>query len=345
MDNIDGDTTRNKRKKKRKGEEDWDGSSHDEDKPAVTDSVQRKERNSRHNYSAISYRDRLIHACRKDLHKRAKICKQFHYQKQLRKMTLASTPIVASENNTEASNQPSTIKITAWKSLPLDKVLKECFKRLGISDWWECSAVSVKSNKGKGPGIMPNTVNSTNTVNTNQEESMGWSDKIERLLQYKKMREAIEKWSGEITKYQNWCARQLASPALSQSRSYSKPGRNSPVTNGDNDDMTAEVYQANHSLFVTLNSTKTKSLARKKRRQNPRSHSKESGDVPIIPQSDPPTKPSTGIAKIHKSKNPSDRVTNRGEMNEEGEDLHPSWKASKQNKPMIVAFQGKKITF
>ena len=163
----------------------------------------------------LSYCCRLLHQCRKDLHKNAKVCKNFECQKLIRKIK-GSSSTTATKNETEGDNSSNNNqKLRAWRELSLDHVLKECFRRLGVLDLLELETQHTsKDSKGNKRNKSNNkrAPKKDSALSEEEEKSAGEVEKttaaadddgpdassihqrqaIERVLQHKRMREAIE---------------------------------------------------------------------------------------------------------------------------------------------------------
>jgi hypothetical protein len=252
-----------------------------------------------------SYCDRLLHQCRKDLHKHAKVCKNFECQKLIRK-----------GNTTEQI-------LSTWRNLPLEPVLQECFRRLGALDLLE----------------------TTPKKDTPASDEAVDVETIERILQHKRMREALEQWSVKVTEYRKWCSRHLEKNQTSSQTSRKKQKKAPEVA--------ADTAPGDNSLFVTLNEDeddgedddgddddeekekKTKVPYKKKRAGQKVRKAKFIETQRLLGIEPVPRRP--------KARNESNK--NAPAPKQEEEELHPSWEARKSLKSSIVAFQGKKITF
>lgn len=162
--------------------------------------------NSKHEDNQQRYYDRILHMCRKDLNKQAKVTKNFECQKLIRKLkevtvTTATTATAASANT--SSTAKDTLKkeehLKELKDMPMEPVMDECFRRLGIltlnPNPTTVDKVVVKAMDTDNGNSDTTTVNAGSTM-------QHW---IERILQHKRMRECLEKWSDEVTEYRRWC--------------------------------------------------------------------------------------------------------------------------------------------
>jgi hypothetical protein len=252
-----------------------------------------------------SYCDRLLHQCRKDLHKHAKVCKNFESQKLIRK------------------GKTSEQLLSTWRNLPLEPVLQECFRRLGALDLLEKEQQKEDDN--------------TPASNEAVDE-----EDIERILQNKRMREALEQWSVKVTEYRKWCARHVEE----NNQSSRKKQKKAPEV--------ADAGPIDNSLFVTLNEDEVddddddeddednkepeEKTKKKKNRVGQKARKAKFVEAQRLQGIGIEQVPRPPKARVESNKNAP-------VPKEKEEELHPSWEARKSLKSNIVAFQGKKITF
>lgn len=238
-----------------------------------------------------SYYDRLLHQCRKDLHKQAKLVRTFLVRKQMRQ---------SAETNTE--------QLSAWKALDLDPVVNEALRRLGVEGF---SALAADDDEQ--------------------------SRRMERILQHKKLRDSLERWSDEWTKYRRWqtgggsrerdekkSATAVKQLAVSSSASLF-------VQLGEEEDDTTTAATAEQSA----NSTKQRKNRPGQRARRAQREAQENGggtraNWRTKPNEEQPAAQATAAA-------PSSN-------DDENNDLHPSWQARKQQATTAV-FSGTRITF
>jgi len=82
-----------------------------------------------------AYYDRLVHQCHKELHKQAKLTKNFIAQKLIRKIkeeTASSSETTGGTNSGSSSALLHQQKLQQVKEYELEWVIQECFRRLGI---------------------------------------------------------------------------------------------------------------------------------------------------------------------------------------------------------------------
>jgi hypothetical protein len=237
------------------------------------------------------YYDTLLHMCQKDLNKQAKTTKNFECQKLIRKLkdqgnhdttdtastvdataTAASTGTVTT--NTTKMNRDEE-KLQQLRDLPLEPVIRECLRRLGIltlNPKPNPAAAAAADAPGKTtPSTSTNTKTNLNvdndeaqTAHTDQVVDDSQNDKkdkkdnelgtagtefnkdwIERILQHKRMREILEKWIVKVTEYVSWCVK--------QEEGTTKKGKKSRKrVEEKQEEPTLQAEQLSNSLFVRL---------------------------------------------------------------------------------------------
>ncbi len=260
----------------------------------------------------LSFARRLVHQCRKELHKQAKICRNLECQRLSRKLK-------------QEHKESQAILLQKWRHIPLDPVLDLCLRRLGMLDVVSMVAVvedadMKKKNKREtsAEGMEGESKESgkdgvieggeqDNTVKV--DESM-----IEKILGQKKMRDAMEVWSVKVAEYRKWCARQQGTAWTSIQPVDEKDELNTPV-------------DASHSLFMTLG--KQDDSKQKKKKNRPGQKARQAKSAELSTQANGPSN----------SKQEGNKQKSTNEV------LHPSWEARKAQKAGIASFQGKKITF
>ncbi len=306
----------------------------------------------------LSYARRLVHQCRKELHKQAKICRNLECQRLSRKL------------KQEHKESQATL-LQKWRHLPLDPVLDLCLKRLGMLDVVQMVAV-VEENDGRKKNKKEKSAEKMEKEATESSEDgvtdLGEQDNavevdefmIEKILGQKKMRDAMEVWSVKVAAYRKWCARQQGA------------GLPSLQSSDDTDELSTPV-DASHSLFMTLGKKDDGKHKKKKNRPGQKARQAKSAEVSAQAKGAPkPRQDSNKQQPIHEELHPSwearkaqkasiasfrgKKITFGSESNEANnnlfkneksreDNLHPSWEARKTQKDSIVAFQGKKITF
>ena len=276
------------------------------------------------------YYDRLIYQCRKDLSKQLKICKSFECQKLIRK-------VKATEDQQQHQADSMQHVYETVKQLPLEPVLDECCRRLGI----------LQLNPG---GYKP------------PQASDARHDKwTEKLLQHKRMHESIEKWSAQATEFRKWCLKFQERVEQGEHEAKRKrTDKTEPKKESDQGDVSS-------SLFVQLGSSSQPEAAFaqqavKKNRPGQRARKAKAAAIQAKEKGMPApekslnwreAKPfvatpadSNGPAKFERDSHHSRAsVPQQQEKRVKDEKLHPSWEAQKSKKDGIVAFEGKKITF
>ena len=102
-----------------------------EDGRGITTTTKREEQQQ-------AYYNRLVHQCRKELHKQAKQTKTFLTQKLIRKLKESTSTNTSSSNGTAvvtssaSSRELQEQKLQQLKDYELEPVLDECFRRLGL---------------------------------------------------------------------------------------------------------------------------------------------------------------------------------------------------------------------
>lgn len=320
----------------------------------------------------LSYARRLVHQCRKELHKQAKICRNFECQRLSRKL------------KQEQKESQATL-LQKWRHLPIGPVMELCFRRLGMLDLVQTIAVATlekgdetktKKRNDKHSKAAETKPSEEITESSNKDEGTASSDTekngdndvdesmLEKILGQKKMRDAMEEWSVKVAEYRKWCARQQGT--------FSNDKIPVKKTTEDEDEVNNPV-DASHSLFMTLgkqdegNKKKKKNRPGQKARQaksaesttttsqsqqwNSQEGNKQVANEALHPSWEARKTQRASIASFQGKKitfgaeNNESHITNKTANPDAGEDLHPSWEARKTQKNSIVAFQGKKITF
>lgn len=232
-----------------------------------------------------TYYDRLMHQCRRDLHKQAKVTKNFEIQKLIRKIK-EQKPMPADDNNGGSveeekchsikKHNPATAKqqerkLQQLKDYDLEAVIQECYRRLGVLQLnpqrhQPQAAAVATAPAGYPPDKVDSTKSPDDDVRKQEErnhmttttafvaEDSAWI--LERILQHKSMIAALEKWNEHVTEYRRWCLRQ-------QERSEGilppKPKRKQKTSKNSNDKASSVVFVSKNdplgsgsSLFVTL---------------------------------------------------------------------------------------------
>ena len=279
------------------------------------------------------YYDRLIYQCRKDLSKQLKICKSFECQKLIRKVKATDE-----QNQSDAMQQA----YENLKQLPLEPVLDECCRRLGILQ------------------LNPSGYEPPQTSDAQHDK---WTEK---LLQHKRMHQSIEKWSAQATEFRKWCLKlqERAEQGEHDSKRKKTDKSSEPKKESDQGDVSS-------SLFVQLGSTtggqpeaSFSQATVKKNRPGQRARKAKAAAIQAKEKGMPAPEKSlnwreakphaatqaetNGPAKFERYDNQRSGAIASQQHQEKPakeEKLHPSWEAQKSKKDGIVAFQGKKITF
>lgn len=265
-----------------------------------------------------SYTDRLLYQCRKDLRKNAKISKNFECQKIIRK--------IKQQKNTKNDD-----KLKNWRELPLEPVIDECFRRLGVSD-----LLAMETRKEK-------SVRKENTVTREEPDKQA----IERILQHKRMREALESWSLKVTEYRRWCSRNNShnSDGDSDDDDVKEKRKRKPNSKKEKQPV-ADPIDSSHSLFMTLNTNdedEEDGTRPKKNRAGQKARRAKAQALEARREGRSVDKSSNWREALEKNHYPPEDAERQ--PTEEEKQLHPSWEASKTKQSSIVEFQGKKITF
>lgn len=304
----------------------------------------------------LSYARRLVHQCQKDLHKQAKICRNFECQRVSRKLK-------------QEHKESQVTLLQKWRHLPLEPVLDLCFRRLGMLDVVQTVSAMKDDDKQKKKGKEKTAGAPRNEGMDNPEEGVCCSQKVakerdheveesmlEQILGQKKMRDAMEVWSIKVAEYRKWCSRHH------QTAKDDRTPANKEAE--DEDDSKAQV-DASHSIFTTLGNQDDGKKKKKKNRPGQKARQAKSAEIVATnSQSQQPSQPSKKAStaevlhpswearkaqKVSISAFQGKKITFGSEETKEKPDaensLHPSWEARKTQKNSIVAFQGKKITF
>jgi hypothetical protein len=232
------------------------------------------------------YYDTLLHMCQKDLNKQAKTTKNFECQKLIRKLkeqdvasaskAAASAGTVTTTTNTNAATtNKNEVKLQQLRDLPMEPVIQECLRRLGILTLNpKPKPATSASDKATAP-IKPNTkldltietneveveaatINSDKIDDESQNEKKDEEDKkenelsaiskdwIEKILQHKRMREILEKWIEKVMEYRRWCTQ--------QEEGAMKKGKKNKMRHREEkqEEPTLQAEQLSNSLFVRL---------------------------------------------------------------------------------------------
>jgi hypothetical protein len=307
-----------------------------------------------------SYCKRLLHQCRKDLNKHAKAAKSLECQKLIRKTktTQAKRTSAAAEQQDQKDDQ----KLKEWRELSLELVLHECFRRLGVLDLLELES---HMDDGKAKAAFKRrdeakAEESNEKINTTSVHSRS----IDRVLQHNRMREAIEKWSGQIVEYRNWCSRNTVATgddsdssgsvddddrkAKDQRRKRQKP--NLPTSKST---KSAQKKDNNDEfdLFTTLDGAKDTPQQGKKNRAGQKARRAKAQAIQANREGRSTAFEKSSNWRVSDASKKS--APRHGDLKRQQpppppkveEVLHPSWQARKAHKPIIVTFTGKKTTF
>lgn len=284
---------------------------------------------SRHEDDAAAYYDRLVHTCRKALHKQAKVAKSFECQKLIRQIK-------------ETANAKREHRLERLKQLSLDPVVDECFKRLGIKE---------KTKGGERDGQDGATPSKTAEPKSKEQRKADEKQAklVERILAHKRMRDCLEEWSAEVTKYHRWCARE-EERGERPAKKHRRPDDNK--SRGYDKAAIQATEDLSKSLFMQLGDDEDQNSKEEKKKNRPGQRARKAKAAAIQAK-----KEGRAIDQSlnWRAKKESDRdrlveerpnqTTRSKPEPKSNESLHPSWEAQKSKKEGIVAFQGKKITF
>lgn len=234
------------------------------------------------------YYDTLLHMCQKDLNKQAKTIKNFECQKLIRKLkedektasasASASTERVTTTMNTNTatkSTNKNEIKLQQLRDLPLEPVIRECLRRLGIltlnpkpnpaaatttgstrtntkvdltveNDEAETTHTDTDQVEDDSQNEEKGKDNEPSISTTGMEDTEYNKDWIEKILQHKRMREILEKWIEKVTEYRRWCVQQEEG-----TKKKGKKSRKGHVEEKQ-EEPTLQAEQLSNSLFVRL---------------------------------------------------------------------------------------------
>jgi BUD22 len=146
--------------------------------------------NNKHDVERQNYYDRLLHQCRKALHKQSKTIKAFERQKLIRKIK---------ENNekSEKGSDEQERRLAQLKQHNNDEqIVQECLRRLGILQ------------------LDPNYIGMqlkqqpTNSGDDGAATTAFDSWIMPKILSHKKMIDTLEHWNEQVTDYRRWCLKQ-----------------------------------------------------------------------------------------------------------------------------------------
>ena len=304
---------------------------------------QKKHHNRHDDDEKLSYCRRLLHQCRKDLRKTAKICKNFECQKATRR-----------KDNKQKVKDEKNLK--EWRNLSLDDVLQECFRRLGVLDLLE-----LERDCQEGENL---TKKNTKKTIDGTNESVNNSQLIERVLQHKRMRDAMEKWSEQVTVYRKWCNRnkEMGSDGADdednshrRSKHQRRKRKRAPDRRAKDKVSTVEQEEdaiaTSRSLFSTLGEEDTNGATTRAKKNRAGQKARRAKAQAIEARKagravDQSANWRTKDSSKHRPRlNLSREDKHLKEPPQQQDELHPSWEAHKKQKPTIAAFQGRKITF
>ena len=269
----------------------------------------------------LSYARRLVHQCRKELHKQAKVCRNLECQRLSRKV------------KQEQKESQATL-LQKWRQLPLDPVIDLCFRRLGMLDLVQtvaaCEKGEEQKTKRRDKVTTEEVASNEATIDSNKDGATAPSkiekdrdnevdeSMLEKILGQKKMRDAMEVWSVKVAEYRQWCTRQQGTFS----------GDKAPVKKPtENEDEVNNPVDASHSLFMTLGKQDNGNKKKKKNRPGQKARQAKSFESATT------------------NSQPQQYNSQEGNHQATNEVLHPSWEARKAQKASIASFQGKKITF
>ena len=283
--------------------------------------------------------DKLVYTCRKALHKELKFVRTFECQKVVRKLKQADAA--------KAKLLDGRLKRT--KSFALDIPTQVCLQRLGI------------------PALNPSVEDRSKDHVAVDDLPQSDRDLLERMLQHKRTQQAMDGWNDKVTDYRQWLLRRqeylAEGPKPRKKQRQSQGGEQSAVgglfvqLGGDDASPSAtadgEQYAGGIDEYSRQEEKKKNRPGQRARRakalaieaaqegrevdyslnwREPKKNKRQA--VAAKPRASQPRKPPA----------PSDIVTMGATWKEEGKE-HPSWAARQAQKPSIVAFAGKKITF
>jgi BUD22 len=121
----------------------------------------------------------------KDLHKQIKIVKGCLCQKLIRRIKQDPAPSSTGKAKEEA-------KLRQLKELSVDSVVKEACERIGM-------------NRIEAPHDRPELEVDETSGFILKDQDSSLAAIVENILQHKRLVDCMEKWSAQITKYQQWC--------------------------------------------------------------------------------------------------------------------------------------------
>lgn len=293
----------------------------------------RQRKRQREENTPEAYYDRLLFQCRKDLHKQIKVCKNFLIQKIVRKLKSNNIPSTAQQEE----------RLQQLKGLTdLDPIVNECLRRLGLVQRKNEKKVS----DSPGEGSVPPTSEESQPVIVIDE----WI--IDKILQHKKISEALEKWNGQVTEYHQWVNKRNE-PGASSSGTSSTGKRSRP---------NMQVEELNNSLFVQLGQEeedegeveggKPKKNRPGQRARRAKAQALEAKRQGRTVETSINWRQRNNKQEENTEQNPYNRRQNEAPVTSsmpaddlDDKNLHPSWQARKNHTSGIVSFEGKKITF
>ena len=285
---------------------------------------------------AADYARRLTHQCRKALHQQAKQVRQLSCQKAARQL-----------KNSTGKNEMLERRLHRLKQAPIALVVDEALRRLGLLQ------MEGRPEQAKSPPL-----SATND----------WNDLIESILGHKRMQDALEKWSAEVTTYRRWCLeheeKERAGANPDKEPATKRKRKSNKQSDSQNDTMDSS-YDYSQSVFLKLggddsddDEEKDDQAASKTKKNRPGQRSRKAKAMAIQAKKEGRSYDSSLNWRTPKKSaedakppppvpddaaNPSTRHV--APPVDQPEDLHPSWAARKEQKMGILEFKGKKITF
>lgn len=336
----------------------------------------KKRRRSQHgnNNAKQAYYDRLLYQCHKELHKQAKLTRTHLVQKCIRKIK---------EETVQPKRLQMEEKLRQMKDFSLDRVIQECYRRLGILQLDPKLEFSFVDNVKTNETIHDDRTD-TNKMDVSQPTAENLETKtvipaatwiLERLLQHKRMISALEHWNEQITEYRRWCLHQqertegiqhgiVKKDKKSVSQQYDDTNTiaassnsvfltlgaddNNDATNRGNGAGTARADDGNNKNNDTYYGPAGASTLKKNRQgQRARKAKVQAIEARKAGRTLRPEESLNWRAKKAFVKEyEHDSAPQKSLPTPENiESLHPSWQARKVQKEGIVEFKGKKITF
>jgi BUD22 len=286
---------------------------------------------------------KLVYQSTKALHKEVKIVKSFEVQKLVRRI----------KETTEASSSLLSERLTSLKQISIDSVVQIILHRLGIFNL--------------------NPQNEERNLNNTFGSKEQKEDIVEKMLQHKRLCNAMEEWNEKVTVYRRWYLRRKDAVSgipsfvtsnqpipsdkkrsTSSSSIFVSLGGTTAYTEGDEEEMENkfDAYGPASSLYEEVKKNRPGQRQRKAKaeaieakkegrivnksrnwREKQKDDAVESEDKSAVMNHSKPQKMEAA------------KIADMGKAWKAEGNAHPSWAASASKKIGIVEFTGKKITF